>query len=219
MEMNNFTRRLLSSLIDKVLILIFFIITTLCISPYGIALQLGSYYALLDVPPSSYHSQDTFKAMHHIYDESIHDSTEKWIQCYKEIQKKPELIAPYEGKTLSLDLQITGLFIIVNFAYYLLWGWIFLASLGKFLCGLIIVPNNNTQTTKKGVIKRCFLLLLLMVVAVGLRFILDTNYYITILSFFLVVDASVIIKRKSLIDIMTNTHIAKRKSHKSQKLK
>ena len=76
----------------------------------------------------------------------------------------------HKGETLSWDLQITGLFIIVNFIYYLLWEWIFLASLGKFLCGLTVSSDNNQPTTEKEIIKRCFLLLLLMIAAVGLRF-------------------------------------------------
>ena len=54
MEKISFMRRLSSSLIDKVLILVLFIISALCISPYGMASHLGSYYALLDAVPSSY---------------------------------------------------------------------------------------------------------------------------------------------------------------------
>lgn len=74
-------------------------------------------------------------------------------------------------------------------------------------------------TTEKEIIKRCFLLLLLMIAAVGLRFTFDINYYMTILLFFLIVDTSVIIKGKSLIDIMTNTYITKRKIYKNENLK
>ena len=55
--------------------------------------------------------------------------------------------------------------------------------------------------------------------AVGLRFTFDINYYMTILLFFLIVDTSVIIKGKSLIDIMTNTYITKRKIYKNENLK
>lgn len=212
MEKINFMRRLSSSLIDKILILVLFIICALCISPYGMPSHLGSYYALLDAKPSSYPSQDTYKAMHRVYGNNIYESTERWVQCHKEISTKPELIAPYKGETLSWDLQITGLFIIVNFIYYLLWEWIFHASLGKFLCRLTVVSDNNQPITEKEIIKRCFLLLFLMIVAVGLRFTFDINYYMTILLFFLIVDTSVIIKGKSLIDIMTSTYIARRKN-------
>lgn len=109
-----------------------------------------------------------------------------------------------------------GAFIIVNFIYYLLWEWIFRASLGKFLCGLTVASDNNQPTTEKEIIKRCFLLLLLMIAAVGLRFTFDINYYMTILLFFLIVDTSVIIKGKSLIDIMTSTYITKEKSIKTK---
>jgi len=106
-----------------------------------------------------------------------------------------------------------------NLGYYLLWEWIFRASLGKFLCGLTVASDNNQPTTEKEIIKRCFLLLLLMIAAVGLRFTFDINYYMTILLFFLIVDTSVIIKGKSLIDIMTSTYITKRKIYKNENLK
>ncbi|WP_220445859.1 hypothetical protein, partial [Phocaeicola vulgatus] len=43
--------------------------------------------------------------------------------------------------------------------------------------------------------------------------------YMTILLFFLIVDTSVIIKGKSLIDIMTSTYITKRKIYKNENLK
>lgn len=165
MEKSKFMRRILSSLIDKVLILLVFITVALCISPYGMPSQLGSYYVLLDAPPSSYHSHDIYNAMRHIYGSSIYESTEKWMQCHKEIQSNPDLTTPHEGETLSLDLQITGLFILVNFVYYLLWEWIFRASLGKFLCGLVVISNKNKRITEKVVIKRCSLLLFLMIVA------------------------------------------------------
>lgn len=93
MEKINFMRRLSSSLIDKILILVLFIICALYISPYGMPYHLGRYYALLDAKPSSYPSQDTYKAMHSVYGDNIYESTEKWIQSHKEISTKPELIA------------------------------------------------------------------------------------------------------------------------------
>jgi len=53
-------------------------------------------------------------------------------------------------------------------------------------------------------------LFLLMMVAVGLRFIFDMNYYITIFVFFLIIDIPVFIKSESTIDIITNTHVIKK---------
>ena len=82
MEKISFMRRLSSSLIDKVLILVLFIISALCISPYGMPSHLGSYYALLDAAPSSYPSQDTYKAMHSVYGNTIYESTEKWVSHF-----------------------------------------------------------------------------------------------------------------------------------------
>ena len=107
--------------------------------------------------------------------------------------------------------------------YLVIDEWLFIADRvfypGKFLCGLTVASDNNQPTTEKEIIKRCFLLLLLMIAAVGLRFTFDINYYMTILLFFLIVDTSVIIKGKSLIDIMTSTYITKRKIYKNENLK
>ena len=212
METTAIIRRALGSLIDKVLILLFFVIAAMSISPYGMPAHLGRYYAYLDISPSSYHSHDIYEAMECVYGDMIYRNPDKWSQYCEEILKKPELIASHKGETLSWDLRITGIFIIVNFVYYLLGGWIFHASLGKFFCGLTIVSSNSKPIRGEKVIKRCFLLLFLMILAVGLRFAFDTNYYMTVLLFILIVDTPVIIKGKSLIDMMTNTYIIKRKN-------
>lgn len=211
MEKMIIIQRLLGSLIDKILILILFVIVSLCISEVFFVTKVSVYTVLLDNPPSSYYMQDESSAIHAVYGNKIYTNLD-WSQYYKEIRNQPELMKRFEGKTLFLDLQITGLFILVNFAYYLLWGWIYRASLGKFLCGFIVVSKDDKKIQEKTVIKRCLLLLLLMIVAVSLRFAFDTNYYITILFFFLIVDTSVLLQGRSSIDIMTNTYVVKRKS-------
>lgn len=205
----NVVRRTFGSLIDKVLILGLFLVVLGLLSPFGAPSQLGMYCGLLNSSPSRYQSIDMIGAVRHVYGNV---PPEKLTQSYEEITQQPELVAQYGGKTLSRDLQITGIFIIVNFVYYLLWEWILSASLGKFLCGLIAVSNNNKLMTDKEVFKRSFLFLLLMVIAVGLRFILDISYYSVILLFFLIMDTSVIINGRSLIDIITNTYIIKKKN-------
>jgi hypothetical protein len=213
MENVNIAQRLLSTLIDKALILVLFVMVILCISPYGMLFKLGSYYALLDERPSSYHFQDESLAMRHVYgDKVVNSSYDKWVQYAKEIQNHPDLVKPFEGETLSWDLKITGLFIVVNCGYYLLFELLFHASFGKFLCGLVVVSKDFKKSSEKEKIKRSCLLLLLMICAVGLRFAFNTNYYVTIFLFFGAVDIFVFIKGRSLIDMITNTYIVKKKS-------
>lgn len=210
MEKIYIIKRLLSSLIDKVLILIFFVITFMCIFPYETG-KLGHYSALLDESPLSYHSQDEYLAMRGTYgDKVIYCNIEEFAQYLNNIQNQPELLKPFEGETLFRDLQITGFFIIINFIYYFLFEWIFHASLGKKMCGFAIVSRSYKKISWKEAIKRCFILLLLMLLAIYLRFLFNINYYITILLFFLIVDISVFINGKSLIDIMTNTCVVKK---------
>ena len=72
METTAIIRRALGSLIDKVLILLFFVIAAMSISPYGMPAHLGRYYAYLDISPSSYHSHDIYEAMECVYGDMIY---------------------------------------------------------------------------------------------------------------------------------------------------
>lgn len=51
------------------------------------ASHLGSYYALLDAVPSSYPAQDTYKAMHSVYDNTIYESTENGFNVIKKYHR------------------------------------------------------------------------------------------------------------------------------------
>lgn len=60
MENKNILRRTFSFLVDKVLILLFFIIIVVSISPYWAPGALGTYSAILEMSPSHYYSQDLY---------------------------------------------------------------------------------------------------------------------------------------------------------------
>jgi len=203
-------RRLFSSIVDKSLILLSFIVICIFISPYKMPALLGSYTSQLNDSPSDYHSLAITKSVIKTYGYDIYNNPERMRQCYDTIKDNHDLIISFENEMLFLDLFITGLFILVNLLYYIIFESIGSASLGKSLLKLVVVSGNNIEIGKKEAFKRCFLLFLLMLVAVGLRFIFDMNYYITIFVFFLIIDIPVFIKSESTIDIITNTHVIKK---------
>ena len=157
-------------LIDKVLILLLFIVIAVFISPYRSPGALGTYAALIEMSPSEYYSQDLY----------------------------------------SNDLLITISFIFVNYIYYLLSECVLKSSFGKYICGLIIVSKEYHKIALKVAIKRSSLLLLFIILAVLIRFAFDTNYIITSILFFLIIDTPALIQGQSTLDLITNTHVVKK---------
>ena len=166
-----FKRRLGATLVDKILIMVLFIILLLVVSPYGTPGILGRYTVLMNLSPSEY----------------------------------------YDQKLFLIDQLITSVFIIVNFIYFLLSEFIFRASPGKRMFGLIVLSKNSTVVNKRRILKRNLIFLCLMITAVLIRYILDTNYVIAIIFFFIILDIPVFIKNQSLIDLISNTFIIRRK--------
>lgn len=175
MENKNVLRRMFGFLVDKVLILLFFIIVVVSISPYWAPDALGTYSAILEMSPSHYYSQDLYLN----------------------------------------DLYFTSYFIVVNFVYYLLSEWMLKSSFGKYMCGLIIVSKNMYKISLQVVIKRCSLLLLFIILAISIRFVFDTNYIITSILFFLIIDIPALIQGQSTLDIVTNTYVVKKQTQKT----
>lgn len=210
MEQKNIIRRLLSFVIDKLVILFVFLIVYLALIYFGPFLSLGSYYALLDKKPSSYSFYDKSLAMEDVYGEEVFlFDNKKWSQYYNEIESQPELIEPFKGTTLNRDLLVTGFLTLVIFYYYSLCEWLLLASLGKRLCGLVIVSEDNRKMSQGKILERNLILLLFMVLAVVMRFVLDCSYYLTVSLFWLFMDFTVFINGRSIIDIVTNTWVVK----------
>lgn len=174
MENKNILRRTFSFLVDRVLILLLFIIIVVSISPYWAPGALGTYSAILEMSPSHYYSQDLY----------------------------------------SNDLYFTVYFIVVNFVYYLLSECWLKSSFGKYICGLIIVSKDMHKISLQVAIKRCSLLLLFIVLAVSIRFVFDTNYIITSILFFLIIDIPALIHGQSILDLVTNTYVVKKKTQK-----
>lgn len=89
------------------------------------------------------------------------------------------------------------------------------SSFGKYMCGLIIVSKNMYKISLQVVIKRCSLLLLFIILAISIRFVFDTNYIITSILFFLIIDIPALIQGQSTLDIVTNTYVVKKQTQKT----
>lgn len=170
MKNKMYLRRTFGFLVDKVLVLLLFIIVVVSISPYWTCGALGTYSVILEMSPSHYYSQDLY----------------------------------------SNDLYFTIHFIIINFVYYLLSECLLKSSFGKYICGLIIVSKDMCKMSLQVAIKRCSLLLLFIVLAVLMRFTFDTNYIITSILFFLIIDIPALIYAQSTLDLITNTYVVKK---------
>ena len=193
-------RRLLGSVIDKVLILIIFVVAFTIINGESTATyRLGTYYSIGTNSPSSYE----FITLN-----SLLVIDNGWpLKYFKE--SEDDILLKYkdediEGMVRSFDLTITFAFIFLNILYYLLSEIFLAASVGKRIMGgqirddLLEDRINTSDAFKRAIIGG-----VLMAFAVGLRFLLDINYIIVIIAFFLIIDIFVIFKRKSLIDILS----------------
>lgn len=193
-------RRLLGSVIDKVLILIIFVVAFTIINGESTATyRLGTYYSIGTNSPSSYE----FITLN-----SLLVIDNGWpLKYFKE--SEDDILLKYKdedivGMVRSFDLTITFAFIFLNILYYLLSEIFLAASVGKRIMGgqirddLLKDRINTSDAFKRAIIGG-----VLMAFAVGLRFLLDINYIIVIIAFFLIIDIFVIFKRKSLIDILS----------------
>lgn len=195
----SFLSRLAATIIDKVIVIILFVIFSIIYySPFESSSKLGTYSALIGDSPSSYEYIDNMKV----------GVTPTSSLYYKKDVQTVEL--KKGNNALLLDLELTGFFIAINFIYYFLFELLLKASLGKYLLGGIIFTNKKSIISIKKCFLRSLLLLILMLSMVGLRFALNVSYYHVIILFFIILDASVFFDKRSLIDILTKTYIIKR---------
>ena len=198
--------RFVGSMIDKVFILVAFLVIFIAIDPYGSAGKLGTYRGMMNASPVNYDYID--RAAMNRYD-TYKSSTRQYHQEEIPVDR------PHIGSTLELDLSITFSFIFLNLLYYILSEAIISASLGKRMLGGVLLDGSNVQIDIGKVLLRALCGGALMSIIVFLfRFVMLLNYYIVIVVFFLILDIPVLISNRSLIDILTGTKYSKRKLDK-----
>lgn len=204
-------KRFVGSIIDKVIILLIFGICFYLINgESATAFKSGTYYSLASIAPSEY-SRMTIDDLYII---------ENGFPTRYSDESEQEILLKFtgvdlEGLVRTFDLAMTFSFILFNLIYYLLFETIFGASLGKTLMKGVIIDNLLFDRISFAyAVKRAIIGGFLMSLAVGLRFVLDVNYFIVMVLFFLIVDYPVLIKKGSLIDLLSKVTCIERKSLK-----
>ena len=172
-------KRLLGSLIDKLLVVLFFIIVYFSIrGSYVASGELGYFTNLL--------------------------VSERFGNVYQSLDK--------------LCLQILLTFIICNMLYYFIAEAIFKSSIGKYVCGGVLVDGIDDSISVSKAFTRSLALGLLMVGAVITKLMFCFLSYMNIIFlFFIILDISVLYCKRSLVDIITRTYCINRKNNNTDK--
>ena len=194
-------KRFIGSAIDKVIILVLFVVIYLIIDSHATGKLIYYLLNIMKFSPSLYQYAGEADVSY-TYFGFYNKGTDFFQEFYT-----PDM---YEGMVRSFDLKLTFGFILLNVVYYLACELKLKASLGKYMLGGILVDNFDDKITTNDIFIRAFSAAILMALFVCIRFLFDTNYYWTILFFFLVIDIPVFINGKSLIDRFTKVRYIKR---------
>ena len=196
--------RFVGSIIDKILILIVFVVGSIVISPYGAAGRLGTYMGLMNSSPNNYEHID--RAAMNRYG-TYNDGVSQYYQDRERLANEP----PHIGSTMELDMSITFSFIILNLLYYILLESILSASLGKRMLGGVLLDSVDD---KIGLLKALLRAICGGVLMFGVYLLfhlqMGLSNYVVICVFFLLLDLPVFFTKRSLIDICSGTTYAKR---------
>ena len=196
--------RFVGSIIDKIFILIVFVVGFTAISPYGAPGKMGTYIGLRNTPLELYEYID--KSQMNSYG-TYNDGVSQYYQDMERLANDP----PHIGTTLELDMSITFTFIILNIVFYILFESILSASPGKRMLGGIILDSADDKIGFGKALTRGLCGGVLMA---GTYFLLHlqgglTNTVVVVV-FFLLLDLPVLFTKKSLLDLCTGTTYAKR---------
>lgn len=195
--------RFVGSIIDKVLILVIFVVGFTAISPYGAPGKMGLYTGLLNASPNTYEFID--RAQMNSYG-TYHEGVSKAYQDLERLKTEP----PHIGSTKELDMNVTYSFILLNLIYYILFESLLSASPGKRLFRGVLLDSYNEKIGYSKALLRGFYGGILMVgIYYLLHFLIGLSNIIVIIIFFLLLDLPVFFTNKSLLDIITGTYYAK----------
>lgn len=197
-------RRLIGSIIDKVLILFIFVAGYFVISPYAAPATLGTYVGLMNASPENYEYID--KAEMNRYG-TYYNHIDKAYQDQVRLATAP----PHIGSTMENDIRITVSFITISILYFLLFETLFSASLGKRVLGGVLLDNTNNKIGIRGAMSRVLSRgIILFLILCFFHYAGGKSIYYTIIAYYLIMDGPVFVTKRSLIDICTGTTYAKR---------
>ena len=196
--------RFVGSIIDKIFILIIFVVGFTAISPYGAPGKMVTYIGLRNTPLYLYEYID--KSQMNSYG-TYNDGVSQYYQDMERLANDP----PHIGSTLELDMSITFTFILLNLLFYIIFESILSASPGKRMLGGVILDSADDKISFGKALTRGLCGGALMA---GTYFLLHlqgglTNTVVVVV-FFLLLDLPVLFTKKSLLDLCTGTTYAKR---------
>jgi len=196
--------RFVGSIIDKIFILIIFVVGFTAISPYGAPGKMGTYIGLRNTPLDLYEYID--KSQMNNYG-TYYEGVSRGYQDLARLESNP----PHIGSTLELDMSITFTFILLNLLFYIIFESILSASPGKRMLGGVILDSADDKISFGKALTRGLCGGALMA---GTYFLLHlqgglTNTFVVVV-FFLLLDLPVLFTKKSLLDLCTGTTYAKR---------
>lgn len=112
-----------------------------------------------------------------------------------------------------IDHLVVYSFTILNMLYYFICELTLKASLGKYIMGGRCVDIFDNKVDMSSSFLRAIALGIFIFIAIQIRaFVTIISYTTTIIIFFLIVDISVLFRKRSLIDIVTGTYYKNAKS-------
>lgn len=205
------SKRFIASMLDKIAILIIFILAMLFVqyTPFTASGYMGRYVELMSIPPSHYKSIDF--ASDNQSSKSINTSV------YYQEREADDWAKNGKQTCMNLDLTMTIWFVLINSFYYLVNELLFGSSFFKSLFGGTLKDNKSNNISALKVVLRNSFLSLLLITFVGLRFILDINYFTTIILFFILYDSTLFKTKRNLLDIITKSYLISNSSCQSDK--
>lgn len=108
---------------------------------------------------------------------------------------------------MEADMHYTSIFLLLNALYVFVFDLLIKGTIGKYILGLRVYNTYGGKICFSEILGRVFVITILLCVFVFLRFLLNTNYIVISIGFFVCVYSSVLFKKKSIVDILTNTMV------------
>ena len=202
MNIVSLTPRMLGTIIDKVLILLLFVVVSLIFSEGHPGGGLGTFMGLLN---RDYKKIESVKTMHEQHVENSKFMKGNGLPVYN--YKDDEL--DFNNTAQEVFNKYLIIFILVNLVYYGISEFFFRASLGKRILKCRVCKSDGSIIDNRDVFQRLGLLATLMILSVAVEMSLNLNAYITSILFFLALDFMVFTRRQSLIDKYSDTYVLK----------
>lgn len=205
MEIVSLGQRLISTIIDKVLIAIFFVIVAFMFCSGMPGAELGHFVSQLGVEYKKIESEKT------IYEHNV--EVNNWLKenGYSEMISTDQDYEHYKTMKDVYDKYV-WMFVIVNVLYYLLCELSFKASFGKRLLKCKVKKSDGSEISNRDVFTRSGILVSLLLLAVALHMTMNINGYVTTILFFAILDFTVFTKQMSLVDKYSDTLVVKQKN-------